>query len=264
MIHPSSIVSPLANLASTVEVGPFCMIGEHVSIGQHTKIGVGTVVEGYTTIGAHNNIGHHSVIGGRPQDMKYADEPTQLIIGDYNTIREYVTIHTGTSQANGVTKIGNHNWIMSYVHIAHDCILANHTILSSNAQLAGHVEVDDYAIIGGMSGIHQFVRIGKHSMLGGASSLVQDIAPYIMAAGQKAIPHGINQVGLSRRGFSEDVIKSLKKAYKLVYNEGLMLKDAKLAIAELIAQLAEKQQDTSALQEFLSFIEASKRGLIRE
>ncbi len=260
-IHPSSIIAPGAHIDHDVEIGPFCVIGPHVSIGKGTKIGVATVIEGYTSIGEYNHIGHHSVIGGRPQDMKYQDEPTQLVIGHRNTIREYVTIHTGTTQAQGITRVGDDNWIMSYVHIAHDCEVHNHTILSSNAQLAGHVVVEDYAIIGGMSGVHQFVRIGQHALLGGASSLVQDIPAYVMAAGQKAAPHGINQVGLSRRNFSDIQISALKRAYKIVYREDLLLEEAKKNLASDIESADINTQHV--LRIFLQSLHNSQRGIVR-
>jgi UDP-N-acetylglucosamine acyltransferase len=176
-IHPTALVDPKAELADDVTVGPFSIVGPNVRIGSGTRIGSHTTVEGHTTIGAGNRIGPYASVGGVPQDMKYANEPTQLVIGDRNTIREFTTIHTGTVQDRGVTSLGNDNWIMAYVHIAHDCSVGNHTVFSSNAQIAGHVEVGDWAILGGMSGVHQFVRIGAHAMLGGASALVQDVPP---------------------------------------------------------------------------------------
>ena len=199
-IHPTAQIDPKAELAADVEVGAFTVIGPNVRIDAGTRIGHHTVVEGHTTLGRDNSIGHFASVGGRPQDMKYRDEPTQLIVGDRNTIREFTTIHTGTAQDAGITSIGDDNWIMAYVHIAHDCRVGNHTVFSSNAQIAGHVEVGDWAILGGMSGVHQFVRIGAHAMLGGASALVQDVPPFVIAAsdkgGNKAAPHGINVEGL--------------------------------------------------------------------
>ena len=191
-IHPTAIVEPGAQIDESVEIGPYAIVGPHVTIGARTTIGSHSVIEGHTTLGEDNRIGHYASVGGRPQDMKYKDEPTKLVIGSRNTIREFTTIHTGTVQDVGVTTLGDDNWIMAYVHIGHDCTVGNHVILSSNAQMAGHVEIGDWAIIGGMSGVHQFVRIGAHSMLGGASALVQDIPPFVIAAGNKAEPHGIN------------------------------------------------------------------------
>ncbi|CAG0906931.1 unnamed protein product, partial [Darwinula stevensoni] len=186
-------------------------------IGARTTIGAHSILEGVTTIGVDNRIGHYAVIGGAPQDMKYQGEPTELLIGDRNTIREFTTIHTGTVQDKGVTRIGSDNWIMSYVHIGHDCLVGNHTIFSSNAQIAGHVTVGDWAILGGMCGVHQFIQIGTHAMLGGASALVQDLPPFVIAAGDKAVPHGINVEGLKRRGFSPSQISHLRQAYKILY-----------------------------------------------
>ncbi len=262
-IHLTSIVHKNAQLGNNVKIGANTIIGENVEIGDNTEIGAFTIIEGITTIGNDNYIGHHSVIGGKPQDMKYANEPTKLIIGNKNTIREFVTIHTGTIQDNGCTIVGNNNWIMSYVHLAHDCNLADNIIISNNAQLAGHVHVDNYAIIGGMSGIHQFVRIGEHSMIGGASSLVQDIPPYVMAAGSKAVPHGINSTGLSRRGFSDDIISKIKYLYKLVYREHLSLEEAKQAMDRYINSIDINEENKTALKKFEDFIKTSKRGIIR-
>lgn len=191
-IHSTAVIEPGAQIDESVEIGPYAIVGPHVTIGARTTIGSHSVIEGHTTIGEDNRIGHYASVGGRPQDMKYKDEPTRLVIGDRNTIREFTTIHTGTVQDAGVTTLGDDNWIMAYVHIGHDCRVGNHVILSSNAQMAGHVEIGDWAIVGGMSGVHQFVRIGAHSMLGGASALVQDVPPFVISAGNKAVPHGIN------------------------------------------------------------------------
>ena len=262
-VHASAVVDSKAELASDVEVGPYSVIGPNVRIGAGTKVGAHTVIEGHTTIGAGNNFAHFAAIGGPPQDMKYRGEPTQLIIGDRNTIREFTTIHTGTSQDEGITRIGNDNWIMAYVHIAHDCQVGNHTIFSSNAQIAGHVKVDDWAIMGGMSGVHQFVRIGQHAMLGGASALVQDIPPFVIAAGDKASPHGINVEGLKRRGFSSETISALRQAYKILYKDGLSFEDAKAEIQKMVAAHAADQPTAERLSQFHDFIAASTRGIIR-
>jgi len=263
LIHPTAIVDPKAEIAEGVEIGPYAVIGPNVKIGAKTQIGAHTVVEGCTTIGQENKIGHFASVGGAPQDMKYRGEPTQLIIGDRNTIREFTTIHTGTSQDLGITRIGNDNWIMAYVHIAHDCQVGNHTIFSSNAQIAGHVLVDDWAIMGGMSGVHQFVRIGQHAMLGGASALVQDIPPFVIAAGDKASPHGINVEGLKRRGFSSETITALRQAYKVLYKDGLSFEDAKVEIQKMVAAHAADQATAEKLAQFHDFIAASTRGIIR-
>ena len=262
-IHASAVVDSKAELAGDVEIGPYSVIGPNVKIGAGSKVGSHTVIEGHTTIGKDNHFAHFAAIGGAPQDMKYRGEPTQLIIGDRNTIREFTTIHTGTSQDVGVTSIGNDNWIMAYVHIAHDCQVGNHTIFSSNAQIAGHVQVEDWAIMGGMSGVHQFVRIGQHAMLGGASALVQDIPPFVIAAGDKASPHGINVEGLKRRGFSSETISALRQAYKVLYKDGLSFEDAKVEIKKMITANTADTATAERLTQFHDFIAASTRGIIR-
>ena len=262
-IHASAVVDRQAEIASDVQIGPYSVIGPHVKIGAGSKIGSHTVIEGYTTIGKENTFAHFAAIGGAPQDMKYRGEPTQLIIGDRNTIREFTTIHTGTSQDEGITRIGNDNWIMAYVHIAHDCQIGNNTIFSSNAQIAGHVHVNDWAIMGGMSGVHQFVRIGQHAMLGGASALVQDIPPFVIAAGDKASPHGINAEGLKRRGFSSETISALRQAYKVLYKDGLSFEEAKAEIQKMAIASASDAATAEKLTEFHDFIAASTRGIVR-
>ena len=262
-IHASAVVDSKAELASDVEIGPYSVIGPNVKIGAGTKVGSHTVIEGYTTIGKENNFAHFASIGGAPQDMKYRGEPTQLMIGDRNTVREFTTIHTGTAQDEGITRIGSDNWIMSYVHIAHDCQVGNHTIFSSNAQIAGHVQVDDWAIMGGMSGVHQFVRVGQHAMLGGGSILVQDVPPFVIAAGDKATPHGINVEGLKRRGFSTETISALRQAYKTLYKDGLSFEDAKVEIKKMITANVADTATVEILTQFHDFIAASTRGIIR-
>jgi UDP-N-acetylglucosamine acyltransferase len=264
LIHPTAIVDSKAEIAEGVEIGPYAVIGPMVNIGARTQIGAHTVVEGCTTIGVENKIGHFASVGGAPQDMKYRGEPTQLVIGDRNMIREFTTLHTGTIQDQGITKIGNDNWIMAYVHIAHDCVVGNHTIFSNNAQIAGHVRVDDWAILGGMSGVHQFVRIGEHSMIGGASKLVQDLPPYVIASGAVAEPHGLNAEGLKRRGFSPEAIAALRQAYKLLYKQNLSFEEAKKAIADLADEKqATEAQTAEKLRIFHDFIAASERGIAR-
>jgi UDP-N-acetylglucosamine acyltransferase len=262
-IHASAVIDSKAELASDVEIGPYSVIGPNVKIGAGTKVGSHTVIEGHTTIGIDNHFAHFAAIGGVPQDMKYRGEPTQLVIGDRNTIREFTTIHTGTIQDGGVTRLGNDNWIMAYVHIAHDCQVGNNTIFASNAQIAGHVHVEDWAILGGMSGVHQFVRIGQHAMLGGASALVQDVPPFVMAAGDKASPHGINVEGLKRRGFSNETITALRQAYKTLYKDGLSFEDAKVAIYKMVEAHATDAATAEKLKLFHDFIAASTRGIIR-
>ncbi len=259
-IHPTAIIEPGAQLGDNVEVGPYAIIGQHVRIGARTTIGSHSVIEGHTIIGDDNRIGHYASVGGRPQDMKYKDEPTRLEIGDRNVIREFTTIHTGTVQDSGVTVIGNDNWIMAYVHVGHDCRLGDHIVMSSNAQLAGHVIIGDHAVVGGMSGVHQYVRIGAHSMLGGASALVQDVPPFVIAAGNKAVPHGINVEGLRRRGFSAEAISALRSAYRVVYKSGATLEEAKLQLRELSGTCGDGDVPVKA---FADFIDASQRGIIR-
>lgn len=259
-IHPTAIIEPGAQIHETAEIGPYAIVGAHVVLGARSTVGSHSVLEGHTTIGEDNRIGHFASIGGRPQDMKYADEPTRLVIGDRNTIREFTTIHTGTVQDQGLTSLGDDNWIMAYVHIGHDCRIGSHVILSSNAQMAGHVEVGDWAIVGGMSGVNQFVRIGAHAMLGGASALVQDVPPFVIAAGNKAEPHGINVEGLRRRGFSPDAISALRSAYRVLYKNGLSLDEAKQQLRELAT---EGGDGDGAVQALVDFIDVSQRGIIR-
>ncbi|WP_233863198.1 acyl-ACP--UDP-N-acetylglucosamine O-acyltransferase [Paraburkholderia adhaesiva] len=259
-IHPTAIVEPGAQVDESVEIGPYAVIGANVSIGARTVVGSHSVLEGHTTIGEDNRIGHYASIGGRPQDMKYKGEPTRLVIGSRNTIREFTTLHTGTVQDTGVTIIGDDNWVMAYVHVGHDCRIGSNVIMSSNAQLAGHVIVDDYAIVGGMTGVHQFVRIGAHSMVGGASALVQDVPPFVVAAGNKAVPHGINVEGLRRRGFSPDAISALRAAYRTLYKNGLSLEEAKVQLAELAGAGGDGDIHVKAL---IDFVEQSQRGIIR-
>ena len=256
MIHPSAIVHPGAKLAAGVSVGPYSIIGDHVEIGEGTTIGSHAVIEGHTRIGAQNRIFGFSALGGPPQDKKYAGEPTRLEIGDGNVIREFCTFNCGTVQDAGTTRIGSGNWIMAYVHVAHDCQVGNNAIFANGASLAGHVHVGDYAILGGLTGVHQFVQIGAHSMTAGATLLLQDLPPYVMAAGNDCKPFGINAEGLKRRGFSEGQIAEIRRAYKTLYRSGLTLEEAKSAIA---AQ-AEKEP---ALKILADFLERSRRGIVR-
>jgi len=256
MIHPTAIVHPKAAIAAGVSIGAYSVIGEHVEIGEGTVIGPHVVVEGRTRIGAQNRIFAFSSIGGPPQDKKYGGEATSLEIGDRNTIREFCTLNCGTAQDAGVTRIGSDNWIMAYVHIAHDCQVGDHTIFANVATLAGHVRVGDYAILGGFTGAHQFVSIGAHSMTGVATVLLQDLPPYVTAAGNTAKPFGINSEGLKRRGFDAKTMAAIKKAYKTLYRSGLTLKEARKKIA---AQAATQPE----LQVLVEFLDHSQRGIIR-
>lgn len=256
MIHPSAIISDSASLADDVQVGPFSIIGDDVEIGAGTRIESHVVINGPTRIGRDNRIYQFSSIGDDPQDKKYADEPTRLEIGDRNTIREYCTISRGTTQDEGVTSIGNDNWIMAYVHIAHDCRVGSHTIFANNATLAGHVHVDDWAIFAGFSGAHQFCRIGAHSFLGMYAGTNRDVPAYTMVSGQPAEPRGVNSEGLKRRDFSPEQIRNIKNAYRIVYRKGMKLAEAIAEIEKLVGEQPE-------LVIFLESLRASDRGIIR-
>lgn len=259
-IHPTAIIAPGAKLADDVVVGAYSIIGEYVTIGAGTTVGPHCVVDGHTTIGAGNLFYRFCSIGGIPQDKKYGGELTRLEIGDGNTVREYVTINTGTAQDVGVTRLGDDNWIMAYVHIAHDCQIGCHTILANSVQLAGHIHIGDWAILGGMTAVHQFVRIGAHAMIGGTSSIRQDIPPYVIGAGDPFRPVGVNSEGLNRRGFSAASIAALKEAYKLVYRRKLSVDDA----CEHIRALSQQQPEAApALQPLIDFLAASTRGIAR-
>ncbi|MCB5184363.1 acyl-ACP--UDP-N-acetylglucosamine O-acyltransferase [Methylobacillus gramineus] len=255
-IHPSAIVDAKAELDSSVEVGPFTIIGPGVRIDAGTRVASHVVIKGPTTIGKNNQIFQYSSLGEVPQDKKFKDEPTLLEIGDGNTIREFCTFNRGTVQDKGTTKIGNHNWIMAYVHIAHDCQVGNHTIFANNSSLAGHVDVHDHAILGGFTLIHQFCQIGSHVITAVGSVVFKDIPPYVTAAGYDAKPHGINSEGLKRRGFTADNILQIKRAYKTLYRNGLTLEEAK-------AKLAEQQKNAPELDILVEFLNHSTRGIVR-
>ncbi len=255
-IHPTAIVDAKAELADDVTIGPYSVIGPDVKIDSGSSIGSHVVVTGHTTIGKHNQIFQFSSLGEAPQDKKYKGEPTKLEIGDHNTIREFCTFNRGTSQDKGLTKIGNHNWIMAYVHIAHDCYVHNNTILANNSSLAGHVVMDDYAILGGFTLVHQFCKIGQHVITAVGSVVFKDIPPYVTASGYDANPHGINAEGLKRRGFSADSITNIKRAYKTLYRQSLTLDEAKVALT----QQALTATELTLLVEFLN---QSTRGIIR-
>lgn len=256
MIDSRAVIDPAARIAPGVIVGPYSVIGPDVEIEAGCRIGPHVVIRGPTTIGRDNEIFQFASIGDAPQDKKYAHEPTRLEIGDRNVIREACTINRGTVQDRGVTSIGNDNWIMAYVHIAHDCIVGNHTIFANNASLAGHVRVEDHAILGGFTLVHQFCAIGAHAFTGMGSSIAKDVPPYMMVSGAPAHPHGLNSEGLKRRGFSSETLATLKKAYKLLYRSGLPFDEALAAIRGLEADCAE----VTPLREFL---EHQTRGIIR-
>lgn len=258
-IHPTALVAPGAVIADDVEIGPYCVIGEHVSIDAGTIVGPHCVIDGHTRIGKNNHFYRFCSIGGMPQDKKYAGEPTRLEIGDGNMVREYVTINTGTTQDVGVTRLGHDNWIMAYVHIAHDCQIGDHVIIANSVQLAGHIHVGDWAVLGGLTAVHQFVRIGAHAMVGGTSSVRQDIPPYVIGTGDPFRPSGVNSEGLKRRGFTSNSIKAVKDAYRLLYRRKLTVDQA---LAEM-QKLGEEPQEQAAVEVMTRFLSQSSRGIAR-
>ena len=256
LIHPTAIIDPKAELDSSVRVGPYTVIGAHVQIGAGTSIGAHAVIEGRTTIGENNTIFQFASLGAVPQDKKYAGEPTRLIIGNNNTIREFTTFNLGTVTGIGETRVGNDNWIMAYVHLAHDCVVGNHTIFANNASLAGHVTINDWVILGGYSLVHQFCIIGEHAMTAFAAGVHNDVPPYVMAAGYRAEPAGLNTEGLKRRGFSAEQIANIKNVYKILYRQGLPYEEARAQIVALADTAPE-------LAVFKDFFAVSERGVIR-
>ncbi|MBN8279551.1 MAG: acyl-ACP--UDP-N-acetylglucosamine O-acyltransferase [Gammaproteobacteria bacterium] len=255
-IHPTAIIERGAELDTGVKVGPYAVIGAGVRIGAGTTIGAHAVVKGPATIGRDNRIFQFASIGDDPQDKKYRGEPTELVVGDRNTFREFCTVNRGTAQDQGVTRLGNDNWIMAYVHIAHDCVVGNDVIFSNNATLAGHVQVGDHVICSGFSAVHQFCRLGDHCFLGGFAAVTRDVPPYVMVAGQPTAPHGINAEGLKRRGFTPEQLRNLKDAYRILYREQLQLAEARARLAELAGTQPE-------LRLLVDFIDKSERSLIR-
>ena len=255
-IHPSALVHAGARIAAGVSIGPYTIVGEHVEVGEGTWIGPHVVLEGHTRIGRRNRIYQFSSIGAPPQDKKYADEPTRVEIGDDNTIRECVTINRGTAQDAGATRVGNDNWIMAYVHFAHDCQIGSHAIFANNTGLAGHVHVGDWVVLGGYTTVHQFVRIGAHSFTGMGTYLAQDLPPFVKAAGNMARPFGINSNGLRRRGFTPEAVLRIRRAYRALYRSGLSLEEAKRELAAQAADCAE----VAAMRDFVA---QSERGIIR-
>ncbi|WP_027996105.1 acyl-ACP--UDP-N-acetylglucosamine O-acyltransferase [Simplicispira psychrophila] len=260
LFHPTALIAEGACLDPSVSVGPYAVIGPDVVIGPNTTVGAHCVIEGHTRIGQDNRIFQFASLGAAPQDKKYAGEPTRLVIGDRNTIREFCTFNTGTAQDRGVTTIGHDNWIMAYVHIAHDCVVGDQTILANNATLAGHVQVGDYAIIGGLTGIHQFTQVGAHVMAGFASHISQDVPPFMMVDGNPLAVRGLNLEGLRRRGFSPERMAATKQMHRLLYRQGLTLDAARSAIAVLPAQYPQAAADIVAMLEFLN---TSARGIAR-
>ena len=261
-IHATALVDPGAELDSSVTVGPYTVIGPHVRVGAGTTIGPHCVLEGHTTIGRDNRIFQFNSLGAIPQDKKYAGEPCELVIGDRNTVREFCTFNFGSPGDRGVTRIGNDNWLMAYVHLAHDCQVGDHTIFANNAQLAGHVQVGDWAILGGFTVVHQFVKIGAHSMTAMCSLLFADLPPFVMCQGQPAQARSMNYEGLRRRGFSAERLAAVKAIHKALYRDNLTLDLARQAIADI------KEKDLEALSDIemmLSFLEQTspQRGIVR-
>lgn len=254
MIHSTAIIDPAAQLGRNVEIGPYSIIGADVVIGDDCIIGPHVVLRGPTVLGLNNRIFQFASVGEDCQDKKFKGEPTQLVIGDNNIIREFVTIHRGTAQDQGITRIGSDNLLMAYVHVAHDCVVGDHVILANNTTLAGHVHVGDWAILGGFTGVHQFCHIGAHAFTAVNSVVVQDIPPYIMAQGHNAVPRTINSEGLKRRGFSAEQISTIKRAFKILYRQGHTVSEAVEKMNELQA---------TELQPLIDFVQQSARGIIR-
>jgi UDP-N-acetylglucosamine acyltransferase len=255
-IHPSAVIAPGAKLGPGVEVGPYAVIGPQVRIGAHSYIGPHAVIEGRTTIGCDNRIFQFASVGAIPQDKKYQGEDSELIIGDGNAIREFATLHLGTTGGGMVTRVGNQNLFMNYSHVAHDCQIADHVVLANGATLAGHVTVESFVTIGGLVAIHQFTRIGELALLAGGAMVSQDVPPYCTATGDRAHLHGLNLIGLKRRGMSADEISVLKKSYRTLFAEGLALKEA-------VARVREDCPSSPTVAHLLEFIVASQRGLCR-
>jgi UDP-N-acetylglucosamine acyltransferase len=254
--HPTAIIHPGAQLADDVAVGPYAVIGERVRIGAGTTIGAHVVIEGWTEIGDSCVFSHFVSAGTPPQDLKFGGEESRLIIGSHNTFREFVTLNRGTHHGGGVTRVGDHNFLMAYVHVAHDCRIGDHVIMANAATLAGHIEIGDHAVLGGLTGVHQYVRIGAYAMIGGCSAVAQDVPPFVSAVGNRAKLYGLNLIGLKRQGFSEDRIAALKKAYRTLFN-------AHLPIKEAIKRTREELPHQTDVEHLVRFVETSERGISR-
>ena len=259
-IHPTAIVEPGAQLDDSVSVGAFSIVRAQVRIGAGTTIGPHCVIEGRTTVGRDNRIFQFCSIGAVPQDKKYAGEPTELQIGDRNEIREFCTFNLGTAQDAGITRLGDDNWVMAYVHLAHDVQVGNHTVLANNATLAGHVHVGDWVTVGGLTGVHQFVKIGAHAFLGFSSAVTQDVPPYMMVDGNPLAVRGFNIEGLRRRGFGPERLAAVKQMHRLLYRNGLTFDAARQAIVALAAEMPEAEGDITMMSEFLA---GASRGIAR-
>lgn len=262
LIHPTAIVADGAQIDPSVRIGAYSLIGPHVKIGAGTSVGPHCVIEGHTTIGRDNRIFQFASLGAIPQDKKYSGEPCELLIGDRNTIREFATFNIGSPGGGGVTRVGNDNWLMAYVHIAHDCIVGNHTIFANNSQLAGHVEVGDWVILGGFTVVHQFLRIGAHGMTSMCAMLLADQPPFVMSQGQPAQARSMNFEGLRRRNFGAARIAAVKAMHKALYRDGLTLEQAQARIATLAEATPEAAPDVAMMLDFLRGV-SPQRGIVR-
>jgi len=255
-IHPTAVVAPEAELDAEVVVGPYAVIGPRVRIGAGTTVGAHAVIEGNTTIGINNRIFQLAAVGAAPQDLKFRGEDSVLVIGKDNTIREFVTLHPGTAAGGMVTRVGDGNLLMNYAHIAHDCQVGNSNIIANGVQLGGHVTVDDYCVVGALAGVHQFVKIGESAIVGAGSMVSQDVPPFCNATGDRARLHGLNSIGLNRRGFSPDLVTALKRAYRIMFRSGLRTSEA-------IARVRDEQSGIAEVERLVAFIEKSERGVCR-
>lgn len=255
-IHPTAIVAAGAQLDADVDIAPYALIGPKVHIGRGTRVGAHAIVEGHTTIGCENQIFQLASVGAVPQDLKYRGEDSQLIIGDRNIIREFTTLNPGTTGGGMITRIGDHNLLMNYSHIGHDCQLGSHNIVANGAQLAGHVTIEDFVVIGALVGIHQFVKVGESAILGGGAMVVQDVPPYCNATGDRAALHGLNLIGLKRRNFSSELMQQIKRAYRIMFRSSLK-------VAEAIARVRSEIPSSREVDHFLAFIQSSERGVCR-
>jgi UDP-N-acetylglucosamine acyltransferase len=255
-IHPGAVVAQGAELDEDVAVEAYAIVGPKVRIGRGTRVGPHTVIEGRTTIGCNNQIFHHASVGAVPQDLKYRGEDSELIIGDHNVIREFATLHIGTSGGGMVTRVGDHNLLMNFSHVAHDSQMGSYVVVANGAQLAGHVVIEDYVIVGALVGVHQFVKIGESAILGAGAMVSQDVPPFCNATGDRARLHGLNLVGLKRRGFSPELVRNIKRAYRIIFQSGLKL-------AEAVARARQEVPTSPEIEHFLAFIQAAERGVCR-
>ncbi len=256
MIHPTAMIEEGAIIAHSAQIGPYAIVGSRVTIGDGTTIGGHSIITGRTSIGKNNKIFNHVSMGEVPQDKKYKDEDTTLTVGDGNVIREFCTLNTGTIQDRGDTSIGNNNWIMAYVHVAHDCFIGNNTILANCVQLGGHIIIEDQVFLGGFTGVHQFCRVGAHAMTGVGSVVLADIPPFVTVMGNKAKPHGINSEGLKRLGYDSEVISDIKRAYKIIYR-------SRFTLDEALQKLGLEMGDSAPVKKMINFIVGSKRSIVR-